>query len=407
MHILFAHKNFPAQFRYIMPHLVQQHGIRCSFVSSVAAATVSDRIQLIKYTPRATASRFSSYCGRSFEDQMWASQAVVEALAARADLRPDLVVAHSGFFTSSFLRELYDCPVVNLFEYFYWPTESECDFRVDLFQPELIQRVRTRARNSSFLLDLQSCDRGYCPTQWQKSRFPQEFQHKLSVIHDGVDTEFWSPRDSGIASREFGIPDETKVVTYVTRGFESMRGFDIFMKIAKRICDMRNDVVFLVAGSDQVSYGPDRRLTGGKSFKDWVLQQDDYDVERIRFLGYLPKDDLRELYRRSDLHVYLTAPFILSWSPLDAMASGCLVLGSDTGPVQEVVQHNRNGLLCDFFDVDQFVQQANQVFNNPGDYSRLRIAARDTMQLRFGLDVCLPKLAEFYQKIAHANWQTN
>ena len=152
MHILFAHKNFPAQFRYIMPYLVQARGIRCSFVSSTAAATVSDKIELIKYTPRAKASRFASYCGKSFEDQMWASQAVVEALASRRELRPDLVVAHSGFFTSSFLRELYDCPIVNLFEYFYRSTDSDCDFRGDLFTPELIQRVRTRARNSSFCL---------------------------------------------------------------------------------------------------------------------------------------------------------------------------------------------------------------------------------------------------------------
>lgn len=398
MHVLFAHRNFPAQFRHIMPHLVSRHGIRCSFVSAKAAGATGSGIQRIQYKPRCKASPRTSYCGRSHENQMWASQAIVEALAARDDLKPDLIVAHSGFFTVSFLRELYDCPIVNLFEYYYHSTESDCDFRSDLFDQELIQRIRTRARNSTFLLDLESCDVGYCPTEWQRSRFPIEFQQKLSVCHDGVDTEYWTP-SSGSRFEGLTISAETKVVTYVTRGFESMRGFDIFMKVAKRICDMRNDVVFLVAGSDRIAYGADRRLTGGGSFKDWVLRQDDYDLDRIRFLGYVPKETVRAMYRRSDLHIYLTAPFVISWSPLDAMSCGCLVLGSKTSPVQEVIQHGQNGLLCDFFDVDRMVRQANDALDNPFACRELRENARQTIASRFALDVCLPQLTQLYKSL--------
>jgi len=395
MHILFAHKNFPAHFRHIMPHLVSHHGARCTFISAKAAATVSENIEQIQYRPRFSAANTTSYCGRTHENQMWASQAIVEALAARADLRPDLIVAHSGFFTASFLRELYDCPIVNLFEYFYHPMESDCDFRSDLFSPELCDRVRARARNASFLLDLESCDLGYCPTEWQRSLFPDEYQCKLSVAHGGIDTDYWCPEnDDKDIDCDFGIPAETKVITYVTRGFESMRGFDIFMKMAKRICDMRDDVVFLVAGSDRICYGADATITDGLSFKQWVLQGDDYDLKRIRFLGYVGKDKLRSMYRRSDLHVYLTAPFILSWSAVDSMACGCVLLGSDTNPVREVIQHQENGLLVDFFDVNSMVEQANRVLDDRSGFSQLRSAARETVESRFSLRSRLPELVK-------------
>ena len=406
MHILFAHKTFPAHFRYIMPYLVSQHGARCTFVSEKMAVTAaaeisSTGIERIPYKPRFQASRSTSYCGRSHENQMWASQAIVESLASRKDLQPDLIVAHSGFFTSSFLRELYDCPIVNLFEYFYHPTGSDCDFRSDLVQPELIQRIRTRARNSSFLLDLECCDHGYCPTEWQRSRFPASFQGKLSAIHDGIDADYWQPSKTNIPTIPgVDVPTNMKVITYVTRGFESLRGFDIFMKVAKRICDMRQDVVFLVAGSDRVVYGPDRTITGGSSFKDWVLEQDDYDLERIRFLGYVPKETIRAMYQRSNLHIYLTAPFILSWSPLDAMSCGGLVLGSDTSPVQEAIQHGQNGLLCDFFNVEQMVWQANHVLDNPDDYVDIRTSARRTILSKFDIQVSLPRITELYQRVA-------
>ena len=405
MHCLFVHKNFPAQFRFIMPYLIEKHGARCTFVSEKAVATVSKDIQRIQYKPKFQASRTTSYCGRPFETQMWRSQAIVEALASYPDLKPDLIVAHSGFFTTSFLREVYDCPIINLFEYYYHSSESDYDFRSDLFEPSLIGRIRTRAKNSTFLLDLENCDLGYCPTEWQKSRFPDEYQEKLHVAHDGVDTDFWCPASADEQANDpFDIPSGTKVISYVTRGFESMRGFDIFMKFAKRICDTRKDVVFLVAGGDRMSYGPDHRLTGGKSFKDWVLAKDDYDLDRIRFLGYVPKETVRSMYRRSDLHVYLTAPFVVSWSPLDAMASGCLVMGSDTEPVQEIITHRKDGLLVDFFDSERMVDQANEALDRPEDFDDMQRNARKNIEQKFGLANALSRLHTLMQpamKFAH------
>jgi len=191
-----------------------------------------------------------------------------------------------------------------------------------------------------------------------------------------------------------------KLVTYVSRGFESMRGFDVFMKLAKRLCDRRSDVIFLVAGQDRCCYSGDERVTGKRSFKEWVLSQDDYDLSRIRFVGLLPPKELARLLARSDLHVYLTAPFVLSWSLLNALACGATVLASDTPPVREVICHEQNGLLADFFDVDGLVELADRVLDAPNDYRPLGQAGVRLIQEKYSLAACLPRLVRLYEETA-------
>src|SRR5262249_42661116 len=152
-------------------------------------------------------------------------------------------------------------------------------------------------------------------------RLPPLYHDKVRVIFDGIDTAVWFPQpEARHEPRTLGnltIPAGVKVVTYATRGMESMRGFDIFMKAAKRLCDRRRDVIFLIAGQDRVCYGGDEKFTGGKTFKEWVLSQDDYDLSRIFFLGLVPTATLARLFALSDVHVYLTVPFVLSWSLVD------------------------------------------------------------------------------------------
>src|SRR5262249_18090357 len=167
------------------------------------------------------------------------------------------------------------------------------------------------------------------------------------------------------------LPAGKKVVTYATRGMESMRGFDIFMRVAKRICELRDDVIFLIAGEDRVCYGGDQAVTGGKTFKEWVLAQDDYDLSRFVFLGLLPPPQLANLFNLTDLHIYLTVPFVPSWSLMDALSCGATVLASDTEPVREMIVHGENGLLVDFFDVDGWVENANRILDRPVDFRHL------------------------------------
>jgi glycosyltransferase involved in cell wall biosynthesis len=270
------------------------------------------------------------------------------------------------------------------------------DFRPD-FPPSELSRLRARARNAMILLDLNNCDRGYGPTHWQRDRLPSEYRSKVRVIFDGIDTAIWKPRPNLpriVAGRTF--PQGCKLVTYASRGMESMRGFDIFMKMAKRLGERRRDVVFVIAGDDRICYGGDQEATGSNSFKDWVLKQDAYDLSRFVFLGLVPRLELAKLFALSDLHVYLTVPFVLSWSLLNALACGAKVLASDTAPVREVIHHGRTGLLVDFFDIEAMCQTACEVLDSPGDYDHLGSAGVGLIGDRYSLEVCLPVLRSLY-----------
>jgi glycosyltransferase involved in cell wall biosynthesis len=195
------------------------------------------------------------------------------------------------------------------------------------------------------------------------------------------------------------LPEGVKVVTYATRGMESMRGFDIFMRFAKQLGDRRPDVQFVIAGQDRVCYGGDQTVTGGRSFKDWVLAQDHYDLSRFHFVGLLPPAVLARLFSLTDLHVYLTVPFVLSWSLLNALACGATVLASDTAPVREVIRDGENGLLVDFFDVEGLVERAERVLASPQTYRPLGQAGVALIRERYSLDVCLPQMLALYESV--------
>ncbi len=399
MHILFVHKNYPAQFGHIARHLIDKHGFRCTFASEKPPAQW-EGLERIQYIPKSGATEKTHFCSRSFENQVWHSQALFDLLKSRPDIQPDLIVGHSGFVSTLYLRELYDCPVISYFEFFYHTHDSDLDFRSDLPAYGTAELLRARTRNAIFLLDLENCDRGYSPTEFQRSQLPSSYQNKIATIFDGIDTDLWKPLDQPdrlIAG--WTIPSDKKIVTYVSRGMEAMRGFDIFMKIAKRLCDRRDDVLCIVVGEDRVAYGGDLRFTEGKTFKHWVLSQDNYDLNRILFLGRIPPDQLAQLFSISDLHFYLTVPFVLSWSLVNALACGATVMGSDTAPVREMIQHSENGLLFDFFDIDAAVEMAERVLDHPEEFQHLGPTAVERVHTNYSLETCLPRLLALYESV--------
>lgn len=363
----------------------------------------SGGVDNIQYQARGAANPKTHYLARTFENGIWHAAGVYEALKpVSAAIRPDLIVGHSGWGSTLFLRQLYpNVPVINYFEYFYRPSDSDLDFRPDVPADEL-DRLRSPARNAMILLDMEYCVAGYAPTHYQHSLMPESYGPKIRVIHDGIDTAFWRERD--MSERRIGnlrLAEGERLVTYVSRGLEMMRGFDVFMKAAKRICDARDDVRFVVVGSDEVSYGGDLRYTGGRSFREHVLAQDDYDLDRIHFVGRVAPEQLARLFSLSDLHFYLTVPFVLSWSCLNAMACGATMLGSDTPPVREVITDGENGLLCDFFDDAAMAEHAMAVLDDPARHrATLGAAASATVAERYALDVTFPEMAGFYESVA-------
>jgi glycosyltransferase involved in cell wall biosynthesis len=401
MHVLFVHKNFPAQFGHIASYLVRERGWECTFVSERPSRELGG-VRTIQYSPRGGATETTHYASRTFENAIGHAAGVYEALkAVRSIVQPDLVVGHSGFGSTLFLRELFpDAPIVNYFEYFYRAQDSDLDFRPD-FPPTEADRLRSPARNAMILLDMQYCAAGYTPTAYQHSLMPEAYARKIRILHDGIDTTFWRPRENPErAIGDLRLAPGQRLVTYCSRGLESMRGFDVFMRVAKRICEARDDVRFVVVGANRVAYGGDQRFTGGKTFRDWVLAQDDYDLSRILFAGQQPPETLAGLLSLSDLHIYLTVPFVLSWSVFDAMACEATLLASNTPPVAEVLTDGETGLLEDFFDVDALTARALEVLEAPETYGDLGRTARERVQERYSMDVVMPEMSSFYENVA-------
>ena len=414
MRVLYVHQNFPAQFGHIASHLAARPGWECRFVSETPAGTVGG-VQKIQYKVTGGATAQNHFCSRTFENTVWHCDAVYHALKAVPDYRPDLIVGHSGFGSTLFLRELYpDVPCVNLFEYYYRPhgPDSDMDFRHDLGWTLGDQKyLRSRCRNAMILLDLQNCDAAYAPTHFQRSRFPAEYLPKIDVIFDGVDRSVYHGHDDALRPpvghrpprllAGVDLPADARVMTYVSRGFESMRGFDVFLKAAVRVTAQVPDAHVIVVGTDRIAYGGDENyIAPHKTFKQWVLAQQQYDLTRVHFVGRVPPLTLATVLAATDLHLYLTVPFVLSWSMMDAMSCGAVVLGSDTPPVAEMVTEGATGLLAGFFDVDALVTKAAAVLRDPAAYRPLGRAAERLVAERYSLDVVLPQMVALYEATA-------
>ena len=400
MHVLFVHQNFPAQFRYLAPRLIAEHGWQCSFVTQQRERSLPG-VEKILYQTKHAASAANHFCTRGFENAFGHAHAVYQALKARPEVRPDLVVAHSGFGSSLFLPFLYDAPIVNFFELYYNQVGQDIGYRPELPVEENVL-LRSKIRNAMILLDLANCDRGWSPTHYQRAYFPSELRPKIDVIFDGIDTSIYrrAPDPGRVLPNRMRVPANKRIVTYVARGFERMRGFDIFMQAAKRIYEQNPDVVFVVVGSDNVHYGADLDFTSEPSFRKHVLKADRYDLSKFLFTGWVEEPALAAILSLSDVHIYLTQPFIASWSLINAMACGAVVLASDQACVREYIRPGENGLLAEFFDAAGIAERALAVLRDPLAYRPLAEAAMRDVREKYSVDVAVPRLKAYFEETA-------
>ncbi len=396
MQILFVHPNFPAQFGPVGERLSKREDVQCVFVSRNATGQQRG-FDCVRYNLRGGATKQNHYCARTFENAVWNSHAVYETCKATAEISPDLIVGHSGFGSTAMLAELYGAPIVNFFEYYYRSRGTDMDYRPEFPSAE-IDRLRARMRNAMILIDATTCTLGYTPTEFQRSLFPETVRESLEVVHDGIETDVWFPmeHDRTVNGELFG--EQTKLVTYVARGFESMRGFDQFIKAAKVLCDRRADVTFLVVGKEGTHYGNDKKYYGDEGIKQHLFKETGADESRFRFLGALPREELARVLSMSDAHLYLTVPFVLSWSMLNAMACGAPVVGSATAPVEEVISDGENGLLVDFHDPLAIADGLERALDDRDLSLRMRKNGLVTIRERYALDVTFPKLEELYAR---------
>jgi glycosyltransferase involved in cell wall biosynthesis len=402
MHVMFIHPNFPAQFGHIASYLSTVLGWPCTFVTSIDTRHLQLPFDHINYEVYGGPQPKVFSNPNSLQKLMDHLLAVYKGLRSAPQIRPDLVVGHMSYGTMLYLRNLYACPFVGYFELLpppFW--KPEMDVRPDFPATESV-RLFNATYHSLTYLHLHAVDAAYTPTHFQLHTAPAEMRSKIRVIHDGVNTELFD-RQPILRPHTFrGIPIRpgTRVVTFVARSLESVRGFDVFMKVAGRICRDRDDVMFLIAGQERTEYGHELPHIGNKSFKEYLLSEDRYDLHRFHFLGMIPTAELPTLFSLSDLHVYLTRPYVLSWSLVQAMSTGCTILASATSPVQEVIDHEVHGLLSDFYDVDQLTKQALRVLRAPEEFRHLGAAARARVVERYDQKKCVPELAAFFEGVA-------
>jgi glycosyltransferase involved in cell wall biosynthesis len=395
MKVLCVHQNFPGQYLHLARHLGTQPEHQIVFITQRQEGELPG-VRKIVYKPRRTISPQVHHYLRDSEAAVLNAQEVARiALDLRkAGFIPDVMLGHNGWGEIWYLKDIFpEAPLIGYFEFFYRMHGADVGFDpADPITPDTAPRLRTK--NLGNLLALDTADLGQCPTEWQKSVYPRRYQTILNVIHEGVDTTIVKPDPAArliIADKKVEFKAGDEVVTYVARNLEPYRGFPNFMRSLPRILAARSNARVIIVGGDEVSYGA--RLPNGQSYRQQMLAElgDALDLSRVHFLGKIPYAGFIKVLQVSRVHVYLTYPFVLSWSMLEAMAAGCLVVGSRTQPVEEVIQHAGNGLLVDFFSPEQIADRVIDALEDSNSFASLRQNARQTIVDRFDLrSICLP-----------------
>jgi len=406
MNILFIHQNFPGQFKFLAPALVKQG-------HTVVAMTMQKTE--VKQWQGVKLETYSASRGSTPNVHPWVSDFETKTIRAEACFRsalemktngftPDLIIAHPGWGESLFLKDVWPNARLGIYcEFYYHPDEADVGFDPEFPSKDVGEVCRLRLKNLNNLLHFNVVDAGISPTHWQASTFPEPFRSHITVVHDGIDTEAVAPNPkvSLTLNGDIKLTRADEVITFVNRNLEPYRGYHIFMRALPELLKKRPRARVLIVGADDVSYGA--RPEGGKKWKDIFASEvrpqiSDADWSRVHFLGHISYQLFIPLLQLSTVHVYLTYPFVLSWSLLEAMSVGCAIVASDTQPLREAIAHNDTGRLVNFFDVAGFVNEVCALLDDPTARAKLGANARAFAQANYDLKtVCLPRQLAWVQ----------
>lgn len=401
MRVLLAHRFLPGHFGPLARALLAA-GHEVVFLHQEPGEAPAGA-RCIKIQPsRGPAPQTHPYL-QSSERAVLLGQAAYRAAHAlrEAGFQPEVLVAHSGFGIGLYLKDAFPrVPLLGLFEWFYRAHGSDADFLPEM-RPELDDVLRIRTQNASILIELDAVDHGIVPTRFQRSQFPAAAQAKLEVLHDGVDTRFFHPlpaRPDPSRLRCAGLPQRVPLVTYATRGLEPYRGFGPFLGALEIVQRERPDVHAVVAGKDASFYG--REPPPGTSWAQLALDaHPGLDRSRLHLVGVLEREDYRCLLRSSCAHVYLTVPFVLSWSILEAMACAAPVVASATPPVEEVAVHGREALLAPFGGTEAIAEAILTLLERPQLGAELGAAARARVVRDYAHETLLPRHLDLLDRL--------
>ncbi len=393
--VLFIHQNFPGQFGRIAQSLARDPNYEVLAVGKHGCPGLAG-VRTLTYKLHRAPARATHHYARPFEAGILYGQACLRLLLTlkTQGFVPDVVVAHPGWGETMFLREAFPhAKLIHFCEFYYQPDHADVGFDPE-FPATLDDRARVRAKNALQLLNLEACDIAVSPTQWQKSLHPKPYHDKIHVIHEGVDADYMRPDPQASFTLPNGkvLRPGDPVVTYVARNLEPYRGFHVFMRALPQLLAQHPTCDIVIAGGDDVSYGA--RAEGGVTWRSKMLREVEIDLNRVHFLDRIAYASYRSLLQVSAVHVYLTYPFVLSWSMLEAMACGCLLIGSRTAPVCEVIQDGKNGMMVDFFDVDAIVEEIYRTLGGDAHVGGIRQRARESVKAIYPVDNGISKYRE-------------
>lgn len=393
MRILFVHPNMPGQYKHLCREFGADKNNEVAFITKPRPQVNIEGVRKIEYVPTRQPAKETHRYLQGFERAVGEGQEVWRVCyrLKSQGFTPDVIVAHPGWGSALFLKDLYpNAPVLNYLEFYYHARGSDVDFD-PAQQPNDDDIARIRIKNATNLFGLEQMDWGLSPTYWQMRQNPKIFHNSISVIHDGIDTDFCKPKSGGSIALPNGVTlsQSDEVVTYVARNFEPYRGFPTFMQAAAEILKRRPKAHIIAIGADGVSYG--KAAPDGKTYRQiWSEKVQMPDPSRLHFVGTVPYDRLIEWFQISSAHIYLTYPFVLSWSFLEAMSCGALIIGSSTPPVLETITDGDNGLLVDFFSPTEVADAVDRVFAHKDRMQHIKESARKTIEDKYALKDLLP-----------------
>lgn len=408
MNILFIHQNFPGQFKFLAPALAQQGHRVVAMTLQKTESTTWHGVQLVPYsTVRGTTANIHPWV-TDFETKIIRAEACFRAaLKMKAQgFYPDVIVAHHGWGESLFLKDVWPKAKLGLYcEFFYHPLGADVGFDPEFPATDDGEVCRLRLKNLNNLLHFEVADAGISPTHWQASTFPEAFRKKITVIHDGIDTQAIAPNPTVSLTlkrsdaQDLYLRKGDEIVTFVNRNLEPYRGYHSFMRSLPTMLKQRPNARVLLVGAEDVSYGarPAKEKYGTDKWKEVFIREvrpliGDADWSRVHFLGHVPYQYFIPLLQLSSVHVYLTYPFVLSWSLLEAMSAGCAIVASDTQPLHECIRNDENGVLVDFFNSSEIATTICNLLEDSNKREKLGNKAREFAINNYDLNsVCLKK----------------
>ncbi len=415
LHVLWIEPHFPGRLGAVADWLVRRRGYRCTFYChrleprQTWPASVGKGLEVSVFGLGGIARDQAVTWTRTLERSLCYSYGCWEVLEKNRPRSIDLVVGRSMGLGSSLFAPVYApaAPLVSFLDYFYHAHHHDLAGEAGPDTAPAYFHWR-RSMAAIDLLDLEQAALAWTPTSWQRGLFPAEYRDSFLVRHDGVDTCRFTPSSRrsnrseprSIAGRV--IPGSTRVVSFIARSLDRLRGLDRFLKLAGVLLRSSPDVVCIIVGDRIVRRGLDV-VFHNRDFAAQLLAEDPpIDPSRLWFLGMSTPAVVAEVLAASDLHVAPGRPYPVQRSLLEAMAAGCVVLASDTEPHREVLSQGQTGLLVEEHDDDTLAQQALDVLARPADFRPLSRAASACARERYSQDACLPGLAEEFSALAAA-----